>query len=413
MAGVIRDILEAQAPGVFFGEQAHGLSYAPLIKSGKLEKLGRGRGVIGGLMGKKWAERNFNVHEDFRMQYKDKDVLRGEFQLENSTIEPVEKEDERAGGKEFVFEVTTKDGEKVYFAASSEDERSEWVACLRDVSSGKFKLNRYLDLIRQALQFPEGTKLNVELNREDFLKVMTADGYGAERMMEIIEQYLVNLHSHLVRYIAEDAVFRDLFLARFDTKTIRLEKAADNDTSNGYYRTYFRNGELQIHYVQAWTNVSQCGEDLVRSISEGETVPYLVYKSIRRYEPTLHSYMNGIERLFNITGVTYDYKVELNHPAMIAGGYTADRFGEIFIQEHLKTVIEKLSRLIAADPMNFMSAFTRKFQSKKIIIQPHPNPSNMNGYYQSSFTAQGDLLIQYKSVWTNINSLGDDIPSIV
>lgn len=410
MAGVVRDILEMQAPGVFFGEQARVLSYAPLIKSGTLLKLGRGRGIIGGMTGKKWAERKVNVHEDYRLQYIDGDKLRGEINCDSAVVEPLAKDHEHADGKEFVFKIATKDGQELFLACETEDERQDWINTLNDVSSGKFKLNRHLQLITKLLEI-EDVKIKVEIDRPEFLQVMAADGYQSDRFVEILEQYIINLHSHLARAIAEDmSEFRKLFLSKFSKHVLRIVKSQSDDTSKGYYHTHFVDGELQIHYVKAWTNVNALGEDLPYAISEGEPIPYVVYRSIRRYMPVYESYMKGFDNLFRVSGFSYDYCVEENYHAMVKGGYGPERFAEIFFQEHLKALIEKWTQQVAKDYQGFIPAFTAKLTNKRIVIRPAENPDAQSAYYESNFK-NGDLVITYKAVWTNISSICDDLPS--
>lgn len=411
MASVLRDVLDAQAPGVFFGEGAKGLSYANVYKQGNLQKLGRGRGLVSAIMGKKWAERSFKLFEDFRMQYCDGDVLRGEFPVDNARVEAVE--GEKAEGKEFAFEITTKESEKILLAASSVEERNDWIKAVRDVSSGKFRLRLQLSLIAQQLQYPEGTVIEIEIDEPALQTVMAADSYGAERMIEIVEEYLKNLFQYIARYAAEDSpAFAELFQSKFDRKMIRVLPSPDSNTSNGYYHTKFTNGELHILFIKAWTNVNYLGQDLVTSISEGEKIPYNVYKSIRQRTPVMQSYLTSIETLLGISGVTYDYCLVENFPVMIAADYGAERFGEIFFDEHLRQLCQALAYKVGGVP-GFKEQFVAKFTAKKIIIRPAAEPDMVQNYYDSSFTPDGALLIEYRRFWCNLNNLGQDFEALV
>lgn len=410
MASVLRDVLDQQAPGVFFGEGAKGLSYATLYKEGHLLKLGRGRGLVSSIMGKKWAERSFKLYEDFRMQYCDGDVLRGEFPIDGAKAEAVD--GEKAEGKEFAFEITTKESEKILLAAKDDAERQSWIKAVQDVSSGKFKLRLLLSMIAQQLKFPEGTTLNIEIDEPALQSVMSSDGYTADRMIEIVEEYLKSLHSHVARYVAEDAVFADLAQGKMDKLLIRVLPSSDSDTSKGYYRTKFVNGELHILFIKAWTNVNYLAEDLTNAISEGETIPYKVYKSIRMRTPVMQSYLTSMETILGITGITYDYCVPLNFPAMVAADYGEERFGEIFFDEHLRQLCQQLAYKIGSNP-SFKDAFVAKFTAKKIIIRPAAEPDMVQNYYDSSITPAGELLIEYRRFWCNLNNLGQDLDATV
>lgn len=411
MASVLRDVLDAQAPGVFFGEGAKGLSYANVYKTSNLLKLGRGRGLVSALVGKKWAERSFKLYEDFRMQYFDGDVLRGEFPINGAIVEAVE--GEKAEGKDFAFTISTKESEKILLAAGSEEERQSWIKAIKDVSTGKFRLRLQLSLIAQLLQYPEGTQLNIEIDEPALQSLMAADGYEADRMIEIVEEYLKNLYQHIARYAAQDnPSFAELFKSKFDRQMIRIVPAPDSNTSNGYYRTKFVHGELHVQFLKAWTNIQYLGEDLVVSISEGESIPYNVYKSIRMRAPVMQSYLTSIETLLGITGITYDYCLKENFAAMLAANYGEDRFGEIFFDEHLRQLCQTMAYAVGHTP-SFKAAFVERFEAKRIVLRPASDPDSLNSYYESSFTAQGELLIQYRRVWTNLNSLGQDLESLV
>jgi hypothetical protein len=412
MAGVVRNILEAQAPGVFFGTQARALSYAPTLKTGTLQKFGRGRGVLGG-MSKKWAERKVVIHEDFRLQYHDGDKLRGEINLQEATVESVPKDDEHAEGHEFGFRIHVKgDTETMLFSCENENQRQEWIAAIIDAASGKFKLNRYLGLIKTQLKIDETQKINFEYDKEQFTADMKEDGYSADRLIEIFEAWLVPLHQHIARYIAEDGVqteseFRKLFMSRFQNYTIRILKSESQDTSKGHYQCHFKDGELQIHYVKTWTNIQTLGEDLIYAVSEGDEVPYIARRSIVRFQPVIDSYMKGFENLLKLSNCSYDYCIVENYHAMTKGGFTADRFAEIFIQEHLKTMIEKLTKFVAADYQGFIPKLTAKWTSHKLVIKPDESQSD---YYVTKFV-NGDLVITYKQCWTNLGQMLDDLPS--
>ncbi len=409
MAGVIRDIVDAQAPGVFFGEGSSGVNYTQLIKEGQMEKLGRGRGLVSSLLGKKWAARNFKLHEDKKVYYYDGTTPRGEFSIANGKIVQVKKED--ADGREFAFEITTADGEKVLVACETEPDMKDWINKLTLVASGRWALYKWTDLVAQygKIELIPPQKIDVEIDEENLKAVMSADGYGAERMIEIVEEYLKELYAKIARFVAEDEEFSVLLRRKMFALRIRIVKCADSDTSKGYYRTAFNSdGELEIQFIKAWTNLNGLGDDLVHSISVGEDIPYVIAKSIRQRKPFLNAMLQSYEQLLGITGIQYDYCIKENMDAMVAANYEATRFAEIMFQEHLTPLIQRLARFVGEDPQ-FKSDFASKFSGKTIIIKPATDASKCKHYYNSSFTADGNLLIQYKSFWCNMNEIGNDI----
>lgn len=409
MAAVIRDIVDAQAPGVFFGEGSSGVNYTQLIKEGQMEKLGRGRGLVSSLLGKKWAARNFKLHEDKKVYYYDGTTPRGEFSIENGKIVRVKKED--ADGREFAFEVTATDGEKVLVACETETEMNDWMSKLELIASGRWALYRWTDLVAQygKIELVPPQKIDVIIDEVALKEVMAADSYGPERMIEICEEYLKELYAKVARFVAEDAEFAVLLKRKMFALKIRICKAPDNDTSKGYYRTNFNpEGELEIQFIKAWTNLSYLGDDLVHSISVGEEVPYVVAKSLRQRKPFMDAMLQSYETLLGVTGIQYDYCLNENYAAMLAANYEADRFAEIMIQEHLTPLIQRLARHIGED-QGFKSAFAGKFKGKTIIIKPATNPDSLPYYYSSSWTPEGNLLIQYKRFWCNMGEIGNDI----
>jgi hypothetical protein len=408
MAGVIRDIVDAQAPGVFFGEGSTGVNYTQLIKEGPMEKLGRGRGLISSILGKKWAARNFKLHEDKKVYYFDGTTPRGELSIGGAKITRVKKED--ADGREFAFEIAVGD-EKVLVACETEAEMKDWMAKLDLVASGRWTLYKWTDLVAEYGKIPlqNGQKIDVEIDEENLKAVMSADGYGAERMIEIVEEYLKELYSKVARFVAEDEEFSVLLRRKMFAYRIRICKCADSDTSKGYYRTAFNaEGELEIQFIKAWTNLNGLGDDLVYSISVGEDVPYVVAKSVRQRLPFLNAMLQSYEQLLGVTGIKYDYCIKENMAAMVAADYDANRFAEIMFQEHLTPLIQRLARFIGEDPQ-FKTDFNGRFTGKTIIIKPAANPDSCKHYYNSSWTAEGNLLIQYKRFWCNLSEIGNDI----
>lgn len=413
MAQVIRGIVDAQAPGVFFGEGSQGVNYTQLIKEGPMQKLGRGRGLVSSILGKKWAARNFKLHEDKKVYYYDGTTPRGEFSIENGKFEKKSKED--ADGHENAFEITTTKDEKITVCCETPEEMEEWLSKMKLVASGRWALYRFTDMIAQVakIELTPPQKIDVEVDEEAFLAVMSADGYGADRMVEILQEYLKEIYGKIARFVAEDEEFSVLFKKLMFAYRIRVRKADDEDTSKGYYRTKFNaDGELEIHYIKAWTNLGQLGDDLVYAVSVGQEVPYVVAKSIRIRTPALNSLLNSFEQLFGVSGVKYDYSVHENVKAMTGADYELTRFGEIVIQEHLTTLFQKMAHMVGSN-MAFKPAFVKKWASKTIIIRPAANPDAQSTYYKASFTAEGSLLIEYKRFWCNINEIGADIPSLV
>ena len=73
--------------------------------------------------------------------------------------------------------------------------------------------------------------------------------------------------------------------------------------------------------------------------------------------------------------------------------------------------MECLTDLVKADP-EFRADFVRGFTGKKIVIRLAANPHNIKDYYDSSFE-NGNLVIEYRRFWCNINNMGWDFEKIL
>jgi hypothetical protein len=166
-----------------------------------------------------------------------------------------------------------------------------------------------------------------------------------------------------------------------------------------------------IEYRSVWSNINALAADLDKIISSGG-MNYKVAKSIRAYSAKMDSHLRELEALLNLTGITYDYCYEVNFPAMTQNGYGDDRFGEVFLDVHLRELNDRVRQFINDDDM-FREVMTSKFTGKKIIILPAANPDNVKNYYDSSFTSEGNLLIEYRSCWVNIYAIGRDLTDAV
>jgi hypothetical protein len=147
-------------------------------------------------------------------------------------------------------------------------------------------------------------------------------------------------------------------------------------------------------------------ETSISDISSGG-LSYEVTKSIRAATPQMDTYLGSIAALLNVPSVTYDYCVSDNLPVMVANGYGEDRFGEIFLNVYLENLFDKLKSFVTSD-VGFAAAFVNNFTSRKIIIRYGGN--SLSDYHVSSFTPNGDLLVEFRQVWCNINYIGNDIP---
>ena len=241
---------------------------------------------------------------------------------------------------------------------------------------------------------------------------MNESNYEDSRFGEIMmDEHLKPLIAHITKYIKEDAVFKDEFNAKFTAKKIIIKPAYDPDSVKNYYDSSFTSdGELLIEYRSMWTNISKLGEDLPKILGEGgDNGTYLCQKSIRKTLPRQDSHLKNIEKILGVTGITYDYCIGQNLAKMNESNYADERFGEIMLDVHLKQLHEALQKLCKADS-SFDEDFVARFAAKKIIIRPAADPDSVKNYYDSSFTADGEFLVEYRSIWTNINKLGEDIP---
>ena len=77
--------------------------------------------------------------------------------------------------------------------------------------------------------------------------------------------------------------------------------------------------------------------------------------------------------------------------------YGLERFNEIIYDSHIDNLISKLRTFNAQDPVEFLKLFKSRFAAKKLILRPYSDDdADQSRYYKSSFTPEGELLIQFK-----------------
>ena len=66
---MIKEQLNANAPGLFFASPPTHTDPTPVIKQGNLAKHDRSRGALSFLVSPKWQEREFRIFESTKCQY--------------------------------------------------------------------------------------------------------------------------------------------------------------------------------------------------------------------------------------------------------------------------------------------------------------------------------------------------------
>jgi hypothetical protein len=221
------------------------------------------------------------------------------------------------------------------------------------------------------------------------------------------------LIENLKRHIAADDCFVQDFNAQFTGKTIVIKPAADPESVKNYYDASFTaDGKLQIVYRSVWTNISNLGQDIPSCFSVNG-IPYVVVRSIRKYGQVLEDNLNCLESVLHCSDDLHLEPCVLeNCLAMTNAGYDLERFGEIFFVEHLSALLANVQQQVAADN-TFANEFLKYCSSRTIVIRPAADPASVEDYYDSSFTVDGKLLIEYRSLWTNIDRIGADLATIL
>ena len=411
-----------------------------IVKQGELEKCSRNRGFFYSLSGKNYRKRMFKLFEDAKVQYFDGEVVRGEFSVIGGGFQALTPE--QADGKENAFEITASDGEKLVAVADTFEEMEDWIFRLQLITTGKFRWYRHLDTLIDiiSMQLPEGEHMQLTFEENPLIAAMKADGYGYERIDELLEQYMISLNNHVKRFVDDDREFAKLFQHKLFGHEIRVVPQIYSRTSsmkargslkstdesgrsesariesiklNGpNFRTKFNEfGVLEIQYIKPWVDIQTLGFDLPDIIEVGE-IPYKVLKSMRQWKSAYDTNIRALERLLGIVCVSIEFCILENLNEMKKNNFEIEKFGEIFFEDHMRPMIEQFRRCIGENPL-YSQLFSKRFVTKTIILRPAKQPEQVKNFYSSRFTENGDLLIEYRSLLTNIHCLGQDFSELI
>jgi hypothetical protein len=124
----------------------------------------------------------------------------------------------------------------------------------------------------------------------------------------------------------------------------------------------------------------------------------------------LHQRLCILAKLLGITSPPL-IKIEIDATELmnrlLSAGYDSDRFSEVFFEAYFDKLISKVKCFMKSDP-TFAQRFVTAFHSRTIRLQP-ADPPLSSSYFRTSFNANGDLIIEFKEVFTNIHQLGSDL----
>ena len=392
-----------------------------IVKQGELQKCSSG-------FFKSYATRMFKMFDDGKMEYyESNNKVRGAFSVVNCKLQALPSQ--MTAGKSHGFMILTSSGEKVIVVAHSVDDMNEWMFRIDLLSHGRYRWYRHIDALagHLSLQLPAGERINVVMDEKSLAIAMQGEGYGPERLNELLEEYFRSFNTHVVCFISEDFGFAKFFDISFHSRTIRLVQSpvpltsAQQSQSTGgsvsktattNFRTRFNsNGDLEIYYVKVWLNVKTLGSDLPYSIIVGD-IPYVVLKSMKQLQSTYKESVHTLEKLLGETGISVDFSIVENLQQMTKNGISEEHFGQIFLVDHMKQIIEQFSRVIESDH-RFRELFMERLVSRKIIVRPSKSLDAVKNHYDSFFTEKGELVIEYDNLLTNLNALGHDFIQLI
>ncbi len=262
-----------------------------IVKEGELLKCSRNRG----LDGEHFRPRLFKLFENAKLEYYDDGRLCGNFDIKNGSSQILSAQ--KCGEKENAFEITTSNGEKILLIAYSLEDLKEWIFWMELVTEGKYRWYRHVEALsgHLSLQLPLGQHLEVLFDEPALLAAMKSEGYGHDRLNELLEDYFKNLNNHIARFVLEDPTFAQLCRDKFTAYKIRLtQHCPTNDSAN--FRTKFSDdGILEVYFSTIWSNVASVGSDLPTSLFVGD-IPYLAWKSRNCLQPALDDRIRTLEQ---------------------------------------------------------------------------------------------------------------------
>lgn len=248
---------------------------------------------------------------------------------------------------------------------------------------------------------------------------MIADGYGADRFGDIFyNDHLSSLASRIQRIVEENPGFVSKFNALFHgadpeadgvrrrSISIRPTRNADGMGNKYYMSSFTPEGNLEIEYCRFNCNLSEIGADLpalVKTISRVNAAAMAAAGGSdgQPSEASQYPRVLAIAELLGIEApefidVVGDF-AELSD-SLEKSGYEIDRFEDIFYGTFMENLFDNLKGFVEEDPVEFLALFHSRFASKKIVLQPFTSEEAdvVNGYYQTSFSADGALLIKFR-----------------
>ena len=416
---MVKEQSRAQAPGVFlpaFPDSGPDGSVA--LKKGFLFKKSRDRAALSAIKFKSpWKRREFRVHESSKLQYWKDEVLFGEIpSLTGAAI--VDKEKSEADDHEFAFEIQTADENLLLYAETREDFK-DWTDVLRSVSDGSWQAIKRAIILRDLLQIDAAQTIVIVYDIDALKDALTASRTDVSNLPDIFfVNYLDCIIGKVRAYISIDAEFARVMREHLTGFRVRLTSVPPEEIGGKYYQSRFNDdGEyvLAFNKTQVGVNTFDIADDLTTLLTDGG-YPYLLMRGIRMFRAKGDEHLKVIGELVGVTDVTFDLCLAENYESMkvTPGTYTDEQFGALMYETHLQCLLNQIRNFVGRDT-GFAAAFRDRFKSKKIVIKPTTDASLIKQNYASSFTPEGDLLIQYKKDMfiINLGYIGMDLPAIL
>jgi len=240
----------------------------------------------------------------------------------------------------------------------------------------------------------------------DVAETLAKNGY-ADRIGEIFyESYLGQLADSLTK-LCSDADNKAALGGSWTSNKIYFET---DEKAEGYQQTTFVNGDLRMACKSSniWTNISYLGEDIQGRLTSpygGEVLPLKSAANLREHVEKMKEHLATIESATGKSGLEFAFKdIKAVDAQLHKNGY-AHRVGEIQ-STYLQNLAEFLTPMCA--DANAKTALNQKWTSNKIFFEMDMKSPT----YQNVNFPGGDMRLYCKpeNIWTNINSLGADIP---
>lgn len=271
------------------------------------------------------------------------------------------------------------------------------------------KRDENLQLINGVLGLSDGEGVVFLDHLAENVPAMIADGYGEDRFGDVFyNDHLSSLASRIQRLAEEEPGFvAGLNALFFGSRVISIRPTTNVDgMGDKYYQsTLTAEGNLEIEYRRFYCNLNEIGADLsvlVKAYVRANAAPGIF--SFVSGEPSAASMKPKVQALAEqleiflpeFIDVIGDF-AELSD-TLEKSGYESDRFDEVFYDAFMDNLLSNLKTLMEEDPGHFLALFKTRFAGRMIVLQPFSNEEaeTVNGYYQTSFSPEGGLVIKFR-----------------